>query len=73
MQQMEAETSLLLAEIRRMIKIDSTIQTVMQTQKSPDLDAAQNPSQLRDNFERIIKSQKCTVLSITKQLQKCQS
>ena len=65
MLQMEADNNLLLVEIRRIIKVDTNIATLGQ-KPNADLDTAANVDQLREQFDRIIKSQKCTIQSVTK-------
>jgi hypothetical protein len=62
---MEADNNLLLAEIRRIIKVDTVIHQIGQ-KPNQDLETAAGFSELRESFEKITKSLKGSVQSLTK-------
>lgn len=62
---MEADNNLLLAEIRRVIKVDTVIQQIGQ-KPNQDLETAAGFAELRESFDKITKSLKGSVQNLTK-------
>jgi hypothetical protein len=69
MQAMEADNNFLLAEIRRVIKVETSIVAIQVASNDPTV----NIEQLRENFDKVTKSQKLSLKTLTKQLQKYQT